>query len=61
MNGLRRKRQMGGPKRTSISLSPEAHKSLRIEALRRDMTMSQLIAQALADAGVDIPAEDLEE
>lgn len=61
MSSLRRKRQMAGPKRTSISLSPKAHKSLRIEALRRDMTMSQLIAHALADAGVDIPAEDLEE
>lgn len=61
MTNLRRKRQMAGPKRTSICLNPEAHKSLRIEALRRDMTMSQLIAQALADAGVDILAEDLEE
>lgn len=61
MTSLRRKRQMAGPKRTSISLSPEAHKSLRNEALRRDMTKSQLIAQDLADAGVDIPAEDLEE
>lgn len=49
-----------GPKRTSICLSPEAHKSLRIEALRRDITMSQLIARALADAGIDIPPEDLE-
>lgn len=47
------------PKRT-ICLSAEAHKSLRIEALRRDITMSQLIAQALADAGIDIPPEDLE-
>ena len=37
------------PKRTSICLSAEAHKSLRIEALRRDITMSQLIAQALAN------------
>ncbi len=49
-----------GPKRTSICLSAEAHKSLRIEALRRDITMSQLIAQALADAGIDIPPEDLD-
>ncbi|WP_313352782.1 hypothetical protein [Paracoccus sp. (in: a-proteobacteria)] len=48
------------PKRTSICLSAEAHKSLRIEALRRDITMSQLIAQALVDAGIDIPPEDLE-
>ncbi|QLH15294.1 hypothetical protein HYQ43_13935 [Paracoccus pantotrophus] len=49
-----------GPKRTSICLSAEAHKSLRIAALRREITMSQLIAQALADAGINIPPEDLE-
>ncbi|SFX64614.1 hypothetical protein SAMN04244548_01582 [Paracoccus pantotrophus] len=59
MIGAKRKPTVG-PKRTSICLSAEAHKSLRIEALRRDITMSQLIAQALADAGIDIPPEDLE-
>lgn len=55
-----KRNQAAGPKRTSICLSAEAHKALRIEALRRDITMSQLITQALADAGVDIPPEDLE-
>lgn len=55
-----KRRPSAGPKRTSICLSPEAHKSLRIEALRRDLTMSQLIAQALSEAGIDIPPEDLE-
>ncbi len=55
-----KRRPAAGPKRTSICLSAEAHKSLRIEALRRDITISQLIAQALADAGIDIPPEDLD-
>lgn len=55
-----KRKPAAGPKRTSICLSAEAHKSLRIAALRRDITMSQLIAQALADASIDIPPEDLE-
>lgn len=55
-----KRKPTAGPRRTSICLSAEAHRSLRIEALRRDITMSQLIAQALADAGIDIPPEDLE-
>lgn len=55
-----KRKPAAGPKRTSICLSAEAHKSLRIEALERDITMSQLIAQALADAGIDIPPEDLD-
>lgn len=49
-----------GSKRTSICISAEAHRSLRIEALRRDITMSQLTAQALADSGIDILPEDLD-
>lgn len=55
-----KRKPAAGPKRTSICLSTEAHKSLRIEARRRDITMSQLIAQALADAGIYIPPEDLD-
>jgi len=35
-----KRKPTAGPKRTSICLSAEAHKSLRIEALRRDITMS---------------------
>ena len=53
---------MTGPreqKHTSFYISAEGHKALRIEALRRGITMSQLIIQALAEAGVDIPPEDL--
>ena len=46
-------------KHTSFYISVEGHKALRIEALRRGLTMSQLIVRALADAGVDIPQEDL--
>lgn len=46
-------------KHTSFYISHEGHKSLRIEALKRGLTMSQLIIQALSQAGVDIPAEDL--
>ncbi|WP_368184632.1 hypothetical protein [Aestuariibius sp. HNIBRBA575] len=46
-------------KHTSFYISAEGHKALRIEALKRGLTMSQLIMRALADAGVDIPAEDL--
>lgn len=57
---LAKRKPAASPKRTSICLSAEAHKSLRTEALRRDITMSQLIAQALADAGIDIPPEDLD-
>lgn len=48
-----------GKKHTSFYLSPQAHRALRIEAVKRDISMSQLIVRALADAGVDIPAEDL--
>lgn len=50
---------INGKKHTSFYLSPQAHKALRIEAVNRDISMSQLIVRALADAGVDIPAEDL--
>lgn len=46
-------------KHTSFYISVEGHKALRIEALKRGLTMSQLIIRALADAGVDIPEEDL--
>ncbi len=46
-------------KHTSFYISTEGHRALRIEALKRGLTMSQLIVRALADAGVDIPAEDL--
>lgn len=46
-------------KHTSFYISIEGHKALRIEALRRGITMSQLIIQALSQAGVEIPAEDL--
>lgn len=46
-------------KHTSFYISAEGHKALRIEALRRGITMSQLIIQALSQAGVKIPAEDL--
>lgn len=46
-------------KHTSFYISTEGHKALRIEALRRGITMSQLIIQALSQAGVEIPAEDL--
>lgn len=46
-------------KHTSFYISNEGHKALRIEALKRGITMSQLIVRALADAGVDIPTEDL--
>ena len=46
-------------KHTSFYISTEGHKALRIEALKRGLTMSQLIVRALADAGVDIPPEDL--
>lgn len=49
----------GDQKHTSFYISTEGHKALRIEALRRGLTMSQLIVRALADAGVDIPPEDL--
>ncbi len=55
-----KRKPAAGPKRTSICLSAEAHRSLRIEALRRDITMNQLVAQVLADAGIDIPPEDME-
>lgn len=46
-------------KHTSFYISADGHKALRIEALKRGLTMSQLIVRALADAGVDIPPEDL--
>lgn len=46
-------------KHTSFYISAAGHKALRIEALKREVTMSQLIVQALADAGIEIPAEDL--
>lgn len=46
-------------KHTSFYISAEGHKALRLEAIKRGLSMSQLIARALADAGVDIPAEDL--
>ena len=49
----------GDLKHTSFYISAEGHKALRIEALKRGLTMSQLIVRALADAGVDIPKEDL--
>lgn len=46
-------------KHTSFYISIEGHKALRIEALKRGLTMSQLIVRALSDAGVEIPQEDL--
>lgn len=49
----------GDQKHTSFYISAKGHQALRIEALKRGVTMSQLIVRALADAGVDIPAEDL--
>ena len=48
-----------GQKHTSFYISAEGHRALRIEALKRGITMSQLIIQALAEAGVEIPPEDL--
>ncbi|WP_202906513.1 hypothetical protein [Celeribacter ethanolicus] len=53
---------MTGPreqKHTSFYISAEGHRALRIEALKRGITMSQLIIQALVEVGVDIPPEDL--
>ncbi len=50
---------MSEQKHTSFYISAEGHKALRLEAIKRGLSMSQLITRALADAGVDIPAEDL--
>lgn len=50
---------MADKKHTSFTLSEEGHKAMRIEALKRGLTMNQLILQGLAKIGVDLPAEDL--
>lgn len=50
---------MSEQKHTPFNISAEGHKTLRLQAIKRGLSMSQLIARALADAGVDTPAEDL--